>query len=169
MQKSNLDIHETTEMDLENIRALWNDGEVMHFVGFPNGIGVDIPYLENWLRGIRKRRPLVNHYSIYSDRIGYCGETYYRIETDRGYASALDIKLVPGARGQGIASAALSFAMEQAFTNGATRVWVDPNPENKKALALYRRLGFVEKPMPQSLTKSAQPIDTVYLERMKPL
>jgi len=169
MYKGNLNIRETTEIDLENIRALWNDGEVMHFVGFPNGIGVDIPYLENWLLEIRKHKPQVNHYSIYSDGIGYCGETYYRIEPDRGYASALDIKLVPSARGKGIAYTAMSFAVEQAFANGATSVWVDPNHENKKAIALYRRLGFVVKPMPQDLCDLGGIVKTIYFELEKPV
>jgi ribosomal protein S18 acetylase RimI-like enzyme len=124
--------------------------------------------LENWLKQIEKKRPRVNHYSVYAEGIGYCGETYYRIEPSRGYASVLDIKLVPRARGKGIASAALTYAMEQAFANGAARVWVDPNPENKNALALYRRLGFVEKPMPRDLRESGGPAETVYFEREKP-
>ena len=169
MQNSNLTIRETTETDLENVLTLWNDGEVTRYVGFPNGIGVDIPYLENWLKGIKKGRPRINHYSVYAEGIVYCGETFYRIDSSRGYSSVLDIKLVPSARGKGIASAALSFAVEQAFTNGAKRVWVDPNPENEKALALYRRLGFVEKPMPQDLSESGEPVKTVYFELEKPL
>ena len=35
--------------------------------------------------------------------------------------------------------------------NGAKKVWVDPNPDNVKAIALYERLGFVRKPMPEHL------------------
>ena len=43
MQNNEITIRETSETDLENILLLWNNGEVMHFVGFPNGIGVDLP------------------------------------------------------------------------------------------------------------------------------
>ena len=38
---------------------------------------------------------------------------------------------------------------EEAFKNGAETVWVDPNPANSKAIALYQRLGFVRKEMPE--------------------
>jgi len=37
------------------------------------------------------------------------------------------------------------------FKNGAKMVWVDSNPDNVKAIALYERLGFVCKPMPEHL------------------
>ncbi|NLI53996.1 MAG: GNAT family N-acetyltransferase [Clostridiales bacterium] len=168
MQNAKLTIRETTEADLENVLALWNDGEVMRYVGFPDGLGVDLPCLDRWLEWIESGRPLINHYSVYAEEIGYCGETFYRIDPQREHKAAMDIKLFPAARGQGIASAALSFAIGQAFANGASRVWVDPNPENKKALALYRRLGFVEKPYPRDLRDGDQPVTTIYFELQKP-
>ncbi len=49
------------------------------------------------------------------------------------------------------ASRALKFTIEQAFSNGAECVWVDPNPENKKALELYRRIGMIEKEVPEAI------------------
>ena len=169
MQEGNLIIRETSETDLENVQLLWNNGEVTRYVGFPNGIGVDMPHLLSWLKGIEQQRPRINHYSVYAEGLGYCGETYYRIEPERGHAAAMDIKLVPAARGKGIAFAALKFAIEQAFANGATRVWVDPNPENEKALALYRKLGFTEKPMPNDLRESGGSFQPIYFELEKPL
>jgi len=45
----------------------------------------------------------------------------------------LDIKLFRFARGRGIATKALSHAIEEAFRNGAQIVWVDPDPQNAKA------------------------------------
>ncbi|MBE5861258.1 MAG: GNAT family N-acetyltransferase [Lachnospiraceae bacterium] len=47
----------------------------------------------------------------------------------------------------GIATQALSHAIREAFQNGAETLWVDPHPENGKAIALYQRLGFVRKKM----------------------
>lgn len=51
----------------------------------------------------------------------------------------------------------------RASAHGARVVWVDPNPENEKALALYARLGFARRPMPEYLAgeKSA---GAVYME-----
>ena len=56
--------------------------------------------------------------------------------------------------------------MEQAFENGAEKVWVDPNPNNEKALALYKRLGFVQKPRPEYLAEDEN-IASVYMEKQK--
>ena len=60
----------------------------------------------------------------------------------------------------------LSYAIEQAFENGAEKVWVDPNPNNEKALALYKRLGFVQKPRPEYLAEDEN-IASVYMEKQK--
>lgn len=55
------------------------------------------------------------------------------------------------------------FVIDEAFKNGANRVWVDPNPKNEKAVALYKRLGFVEKEMPAYL-KEDNEMMSVYME-----
>ena len=75
----------------------------------------------------------------------------------------MDIKLFPFARGKGIASAALTYAIEEAFKNGAKKVWVDPNPNNVKAIALYERLGFERKPMPEYLIED-EGVTSIYME-----
>ncbi|NLC94884.1 MAG: hypothetical protein GX676_04250 [Bacilli bacterium] len=40
MNYSEIMIKETTEEDLDNIMTLWNNGEVMKYVGFPEGLGI---------------------------------------------------------------------------------------------------------------------------------
>ena len=77
----------------------------------------------------------------------------------------MDIKLFAFARGRGIAARALSFAMEEAFRQGASRVWVDPNPLNERAIRLYERLGFVRREMPEDLRES-EGDGFVYMERL---
>ena len=67
MLQEPVSIRETTRADLGNILKLWNDGEVMRYVGFPDGLGVDLPYLDRWLKWIESGRPLINHYSVYAD------------------------------------------------------------------------------------------------------
>ena len=59
--------------------------------------------------------------------------------------ACMDIKLLPAARGKGIGFAGLAHAINQAFLLGnACSAYVDPNPENIKAISLYERLGFKE-------------------------
>jgi len=147
---SNCIISETSKCDFENILLLWNNGEVMSFVGFPDGLGMKIEKMDEWLAWAINH-PSRCHYSIYNDDIGYCGETFYSVDAETG-TSSLDIKLLPIAQGKGIAQTALVFAINKAFNIGmAERVYVDPHPDNYKALALYNKLGFISKPRPKYL------------------
>lgn len=154
-------IKETSLDDLENVARLWNDGEVMFYVGFPEGLGTNAEKLEKWLKWAVSK-PNRCHYSVYADGIGYCGETFYEVD-EKYKLSALDIKLFKESRGKGIAYKALSFAIEQAFNEGGAEVvYVDPVLENKKAWALYEKLGFESKPRPEYLEEG-----NTYLELTK--
>ncbi|HSM25024.1 MAG TPA: GNAT family protein [Anaerolineaceae bacterium] len=145
-------IKETSKEDLDNILLLWSNGEVMSFVGFPNGLEISIEKLLEWLPWAISK-PTRCHYSIYYDEIGYCGETFYNVDHKHGLAT-LDIKLLPNARGKGIAEYSLRFAIDQAFHQGnAEKVYVDPHRDNKKAWKLYEKLGFSERSRPEFLDK----------------
>jgi len=145
-------IKETNQSDLPNVMQLWNNGQVMFYAGFPRGLGVTIERLQQWLTGVNQDI-FSRHYSIYAENIGYCGETFYDI--DRGHDLArLDIKLLPKAQGKGIAAYAFSHVINQVFSNNlATKAYVDPHPDNKKASKLCAKLGFVSKPRPEFLEK----------------
>lgn len=155
-------IKETTKGDLANVKALWADGDVMKFVGFPDGLHKTDEGMSDWFDWISSARPIANHYSIFEGST-YCGETFYEIDSEHNNCASLDIKLFKFARGKGIATKALSYAIEEAFQNGAEKVWVDPNPDNIKAVALYERLGFVRKPMPDYLIDE-DGITSIYME-----
>ena len=73
MEKNGLKIKQTTEEDLNNIVSLWNNGEVMFYVGFPEGIGIKHETLKkNWLPGVNQNN-YRRHFSIYhDDRDGGC-------------------------------------------------------------------------------------------------
>lgn len=154
-------IKETEKEDLKNLMNLWNDGQVMFFVGFPNGLNTTIEKMEEWLENIKKMK-FTKHYSIYEEELGYCGETFYSVDRINDI-STLDIKLFSKSRGKGIASYALSYAINEVFKNNlASRAYVEPSPKNIKALKLYEKLGFVSKKRPEFL----EPFET-YLEITK--
>ena len=157
-----LEIKETTSEDIKSVRQLWADGDVMKFVGFPDGLHETDEEMQAWLRWIESGRPALNHYSIFEDG-QYCGESFYEIDRDH-QSAALDIKLFAFARGRGIAAAGLSHAIKEAFRNGAETVWVDPNPENRKAIALYERLGFQRKDFPDHLVSGDEAPESIYME-----
>ena len=160
-------IKETTIEDVKNVQRLWADGDVMRFVGFPDGLHETDENMEKWLNWSISNRPLANCFSIYEDDT-YCGETSYKIDTEHHNSASLDIKLFRFARGRGIATKALSHAIEEAFKNGAETVWVDPDPQNEKALALYDRLGFKRKDMPEHVIAMGEdPTAYIYMELRK--
>ncbi|MBE6989124.1 MAG: GNAT family N-acetyltransferase [Ruminococcaceae bacterium] len=160
-----IEIKETTIKDIDNIKRLWADGDVMRFVGFPDGLNQTSEEMKNWFRRIESNRPVLNHYSIFEDG-NYCGESFYEIDAEH-QSAALDIKLFGFARGRGIATAGLSYAIKEAFQNGAEIVWVDPNPENMKAIALYERLGFQQKDFPEYLISKDEEQTSIYMELSK--
>ena len=161
-----IEIKETAREDLGNIQRLWADGNVMRFVGFPDGLRETDEAMEAWWNRLNANRPATNHYSIYENGT-FCGETGYGVNRESGSAW-LDIKLFAFARGRGIATEALSFAMQKAFENGAKTLWVDPDPNNGKAIALYRRLGFQQKEMPKHvIDMDEDPTANVYFEISK--
>ena len=156
-------VRETERADLPCVKALWADGDVMKFVGFPDGLKQTDEQMEKWFERISASRPHRNHYSVFEDG-RYCGESFYAIDNATSSAS-VDIKLFAFARGRGIATKALTHAIEQAFENGAEKVWVDPHRDNIKAIALYERLGFIRKPMPDYLAEDGSVY--IYMELCK--
>ncbi len=160
-----IEIKETTAEDIADVQKLWADGDVMRFVGFPDGLRQTSEEMKGWFRWIESGRPAVNHYSIFEDGT-YCGESFYQIDAAHKSA-ALDIKLFAAARGRGIAAAGLSHAIKEAFLHGAETVWVDPNPANAKAIALYQRLGFQRKAFPAYLLNGDEAPTSVYMELRK--
>lgn len=159
-------IKETTMEEIENVQRLWADGDVMRFVGFPDGLHETGEAMQRWFEWLSAARPIENHFSIYEDD-AYCGEASYSIDIEHGSAS-LDIKLFRFARGRGIATQALSHVIKEAFRNGAKTVWVDPHPENAKAIALYERLGFKRKDMPEHVIALGEdPSTYIYFELCK--
>lgn len=135
------EIRVTGKKDLKNVQRLWATPEVMHYVGFPDGLKETLDALENqWLPWVQAP-PCRQHYSVYDKALGYCGEAFY--DVDETGLACMDIKLLPIARGKGIGFKALAYALNQAFEVGnANCAYVDPNPDNLKALKLYERLGF---------------------------
>ena len=158
-------VKESTYADIKNIQSLWADEDVMKYI-WPGGLHETEEAVREWLERLISGRPKQNHYSIFEDG-KYCGETQYGIDEETKSA-ALDIKLFEFARGRGIATQALSYSIQEAFTHGAESVWVDPHPANSKAIALYQRLGFVQKEMPEHVIAMGEdPNRFVYMELRK--
>lgn len=144
-------LRETREEDLEDLVRLWNDGRVMRWVCYPEGLGMTREDALRWLEGIRREAGR-HHFVVLAAGTGFCGETYYAADAAHGRAE-LDIKLLPEAQGRGIATAALSSLIDLVFDREPEidAVWVEPWPENERAQALYARCGLEPRPRPAEL------------------
>jgi ribosomal protein S18 acetylase RimI-like enzyme len=144
-------IKETDESDLDNILSLWNDGEVMRFVGFPDGLGYDKEKMTVWYESIKQTKRFV-HFSIYAEDGVYCGETGYALGKKVDENIGIDIKLLPFAQGKGIAEFSIRYIIEiMKKENFCRTIWVDPHKDNIRAINLYKGLGFEQKTFPNYL------------------
>lgn len=137
----------TEEADLYDLMHLWNNGEVMKYIGFPEGLGYGYSNMKSWFRNINKNDYL-RHYSIYLKNYGLCGETYYNVSKENKIAN-INIKLLSKLRGKGIAQNVINFIINEVFKYDlANRIYVNLEPENKRALNFFRKIGFKESERP---------------------
>ena len=52
-----IEIRETTKRDLALVKSLWADGDVMRFVGFPEGVHQTDEDMMHWFEWIVSSRP----------------------------------------------------------------------------------------------------------------
>ena len=154
-----MELRLTCEADLEHVQRLWATPSVMHYVGFPEGLHETMAHLrENWLPWVQQP-PKRQHWSVYAEGVGYCGETYYNVD-ETGLA-CMDVKLLDCARGKGIGYRALSHALNAAFhVGGADRATWTLIRKTGRLLALYAALGFLPAVRPSHL----EPWDSTYFE-----
>lgn len=144
-------LRSTTPADLPDLLRLWNDGRVMRWVGFPEGLGYDHTRMESWFKRVQSD-PCRHHFVVHSPEIGFCGEAYYAADPYQRRAG-LDIKLLPEAQGQGIAVDALTTLINYIFETepGIQAVWTEPSELNLAARKLYTRCGLKLCPRPAGL------------------
>lgn len=131
-----------SERHRPDLRALWESGEVMKYVGFPNGLGWNTErYEKNWKR-IRADRK--NIYLALEDKSGkFLGEARLTAPDQKGVC-AHDLKLTPEHWGKGLGREAWIEMLAAALRRWpGTKAEVTPSIENERALRLYKSLGFV--------------------------
>lgn len=145
-----VEIRPTTADDLPDLGRLWNDGRVMRWVGFPEGLGHDERSLDMWFELLQASR-CARHFVIHAEG-RFCGELFYRVDAPHRRAE-LDVKLMPEAQGRGVASEGLGWLIERVFERepDVDAVWTEPWPENDAARALYTRCRLVETRRPADM------------------
>jgi len=144
------------------LQALWNDGTVMRYVGYPQGLGIDEQGMREWFERLKRHLGQdLKHWIVENERGEPIGEAFYKAECEYyGYLpaqqaasppnqaekmAAIDIKLARRFWGRGYAADALRTLIRHLFEKGFETIVVSPNLANEAALKLYERLGFKPK------------------------
>jgi len=137
-------LRRTTAADRGDLLRLWNDGRVMALVGFPDGLGLTPEAFDDWLAWV-EANPARHHFVVHAPGIGFGGEVYAAI---CGRAASLDVKLVPEARGRGLAATALAALIDWVFAAypEVEVVSTEPAKANAAAKRLYARCGLAPVP-----------------------
>lgn len=143
----------TQETDLPALLRLWNDGAVMQWVGFPDGLGYDMEKMHEWLRRLQANRDR-HHFAVYAGDGSFCGEAYSSLDRER-HRAGLDIKFVPEAQGKGRSRDAFGALIDWVFRTlpEADAVWVEPRPNNLAARTLYYSCGLRQTTRPADLAE----------------
>jgi RimJ/RimL family protein N-acetyltransferase len=143
----------TERSDLEDLVELWNDGRVMKWVGFPDGLGYDRAAVITWYERL-PANPQRHHFVVVSNLLGFCGEAYYAVDAPHRRAG-LDIKFRIAARGGGRATAALLALINRVFENEpeVDTVWTEPADNNLAARTLYWRCGLRPAQRPSDIAR----------------
>ena len=158
-----IDLRPTSPDDLADLMVLWNDGRIMRWVGFPDGLGYDIAAMTAWYERLQAN-PLRHHFTAASDILGFCGEAYYAVNLQHRRAG-LDIKLRVPAQGGGRATAAFRMLIERVFRSEplVDIVWTEPAVSNLAARTLYWQCGLRPAQRPADMSEDPR-YDVSYWE-----
>jgi RimJ/RimL family protein N-acetyltransferase len=137
--------------DLSDLMTLWNDGRVMHWVGFPEGLGYTDEKAERWLAGI-KQTATSYHFCARTRDGEFLGEVFCRLDPENRRAG-LDIKFVPDAQGRGLSRESLLTLIDWVFAifPEMDAVWTEPRSDNLAARTLYYSCGLRQTERPAGM------------------
>lgn len=146
-----LTLTSTRVEDLPDLIALWNDGRVMQWVGFPEGLGYTAEKAGRWLDGLAQSATSY-HYCARTRDGEFLGEVFCRLDPENRRAG-LDIKFLPDAQGRGLSREALLTLIDWIFDRfpEIAAVWTEPRADNLAARTLYYACGLRETERPTGM------------------
>lgn len=158
LEKKRVILRQTERKDLTNIMRLWNNGDVMKWVNFPNGLNMTYEKMEKWYDKMSRNNNR-HHFVVLTNEGEFCGEVYYGVDSTHKRAE-LDIKFLLEFQGKGFASEAFKSLICHVFQceKDIDAVWTEPNLGNDAAINLYTKCGLVSTNHPKDL----EPHDTYY-------
>jgi len=144
-------LRSTCEADLPELIRLWNDGEVMRWVGFPDGLGYTPEKAARRLIGMNGSADRW-HFCVLAKDGEFLGEAFCHLDRDHRRAG-LDIKFLPAARRRGLSRDALLTLIDWIFRAlpEADAVWTEPRSDNLAARTLYYSCGLRSTDRPSGM------------------
>ena len=126
---------------LREIQTLWENGDVMQYVGYPDGLGKTDAYYNHLLDKLETNNNII--YTAIEGKDGaYMGEAKIAFPNDDGICKP-DLKLLPEYRGKGFGFEAWNMIIDRTGCRWPdASLIVTPNIENKRAINMYHKLGF---------------------------
>lgn len=146
-------IRPTRREDLVFLHALWNDGHVMRFLGYPDGMHVTDTGMLYWWNMTPQAQSSDSNYSHLSPPPcvitlldgTLIGELTYSIDTHQ--RALVHCKLAPDYWGSGYAQEAMTMALRELFaTTSAIMAIAEPSAANTPARRFLQRCGFQPAP-----------------------
>lgn len=146
-------IRNTQQQDIPFLQSMWNEGSVMRYKGYPDGMHVTQDSMQRWWETIQQSDE--KNASPASLSTSYCiielhdhrpiGEISYAFDAHRRVS--LDIMLAPKYYGHGYATDAVSNQLRELFSStDVSTVLVEPTAANTAAVKLFQRCGFYPTP-----------------------
>ncbi len=124
-----------------NIRALWENGEVMRYVGYPDGLGWSQTKFDSEWPSLQDD-PKALRLAVEDNTGRFLGEAMISSPGNDSFCQP-DLKLLPEFWGKGLAFEAWQTIMDRSWARWPEAgILVTPNVENARAIELYNRLGF---------------------------
>jgi len=139
--------------DLPFLQVLWNDGSVMRYQGYPEGMHATAADMERWWVALQTARPdhqglasLPSPHTIIETIDGTpLGELTYSLDAKE--RARFDLKLAPRFWKQGYGGEAMRIFLRELFvTTKVKTVIMEPSPDNAPARRLLERNGFHPTP-----------------------
>ncbi|MBP1043841.1 GNAT family N-acetyltransferase [Vagococcus sp. BWB3-3] len=124
--------------DYEIIQRWWNDGETMAAVGFPKGLNISLNEVSKIIQG----KDSANGFLVIDYQGKAIGEFTYKKEMLKTFSMGMKIGSAEF-RGKGLGRRALQLGLNYLFDElAATKVTLEVNTENARAIKLYEQAGF---------------------------
>jgi len=171
LETERLEFQPPEKSDFIFLKSLWEDGKVMEYVGFPKGLKQPDKKIYNWITNWSSEDKL--RLIIKDKETGQSiGETGYKIDNNYPFSkskvAAIDVKIIPEYWGKGIGTEVVKRITKHIFSKTDINIiQVTPNVNNKAAIHLYSKLGFVKKGQPEVCDKPDSVVIFQYMELKK--